>query len=94
MSRPEFPLEAVDSGSNSELHAVRPEALDASDRRLEALQAEAHLLQDSLSGQPLRAECPAKPGPSFACSHVPDVVSTFSCACPRFHAFASSSNSV
>ena len=53
MSLPEFPLEAADSGPGSVSDAVSPEALDASDQRLEALQAEAHLLQDSLSGWPL-----------------------------------------
>ncbi len=50
MSRPEFPLEAMDSGPGSAAHTIDAEALDASDRRLEALQAEAHLLQDSLPG--------------------------------------------
>ena len=54
MSRPDFPLEAPDDlGPGSAMHAVSPKALDASDRRLEALQAEAQLLQDSLAGQSL-----------------------------------------
>ena len=50
MSRHEFPLEAPDSSPSAARAAVSGEALNSSDRRLEALQAEAHLLQDSLDG--------------------------------------------
>ncbi len=51
MSRPEFPLEAPDSSpSAAAREAISPDALNSSDSRLEALQAEAHLLRDSLDG--------------------------------------------
>ncbi len=50
MSRPEFPLEAPDSSPSAAREAISSDALNSSDSRLEALQAEAHLLQDSLGG--------------------------------------------
>ena len=53
MSRPEYPLEAAESSPGGAREAVSAEALASSDRRLEALQAEAHLLQDSVDGPSL-----------------------------------------